>query len=191
MRKRNEFNSKTSRTRKSNLGYRVIAFLLITLVIMIGKLTAHNEEVLPTLDPIAFLTKQPTVTDQPSQSKIPTITKQPTKVEPPSDTKPTGEVPELTVHFIDVGQADAILIESEGKFMLVDGGNNEDKEVVLDYLDAAGVTRLEYIVGTHPHEDHIGALDDVIETYEVSKIYAPHVEHTSKTYYSFLEATVL
>lgn len=102
--------------------------------------------------------------------------------------KTPGETPQLKVHFIDVGQADCILIESDGKYMLVDGGNNNDKSLILNYLKDVGVDQFEYVVATHPHEDHIGSLDSVLDEYEAKTIYAPKVEHTSKTYLDFLEA---
>jgi hypothetical protein len=60
----------------------------------------------------------------------------------------------LKVHFIDVGQADSILIEQDSKYMLIDAGNNADGKLVKNYLIEQGVKTLEYVIGTHPHEDH-------------------------------------
>lgn len=94
----------------------------------------------------------------------------------------------LSVHFIDVGQADSILIESEGNFMLIDAGNNADADLVTTYLNDAGVKRLEYVIGTHPHEDHIGSLDTVIENFDVGKIFLPKISHNTKTYEDVLTA---
>lgn len=94
----------------------------------------------------------------------------------------------LTAHFIDVGQADCTLIECGGRFMLVDAGRNEDDELVVDYLRKAGVKTLDYAIGTHPHEDHIGGLDKVIEAFEVKTLILPEAEHDSKTYKDVLEA---
>ncbi|WBW97444.1 MBL fold metallo-hydrolase [Oceanirhabdus sp. W0125-5] len=88
----------------------------------------------------------------------------------------------LKIHYIDVGQADAILIEQEGNNMLIDAGNNDDKEVLLSYLKNNGIKRLEYVIGTHPHEDHIGSLDAVIEEFEIGKVLMPKVTHTTKTF---------
>ncbi len=174
-------NKRKYQKKHHNFKYRFIALLLIALVITIGRFAADHEDPLPTINP----TKASTVTKTPGTTET-TPTKEVSDPKQKSD-----QVPELKVHFIDVGQADCILIESEGKFMLVDGGNNEDKEIIGDYLNKVGVTRLEYVVATHPHEDHIGSLDYVIESYEVSKIYAAHKEHTSKTFRDFLEASIL
>lgn len=95
----------------------------------------------------------------------------------------------LKVHFLDVGQADAILIEAPaGKKMLVDAGNNDDEKELLSYLHRQGVQELEAVVGTHPHEDHIGSLDAVINNFPVKKVYLPKVVHTTKTFEDLLLA---
>ena len=99
-----------------------------------------------------------------------------------------GKDSELKVHFIDVGQADCILIESAGEFMLVDAGNNADGDLVVSYLEKAGVTKLSYVIGTHPHEDHIGGLDAVIDAFSIGKVILPAKEHTSKTFEDVLTA---
>ncbi|ABX43904.1 ComEC/Rec2 family competence protein [Lachnoclostridium phytofermentans] len=98
--------------------------------------------------------------------------------------------PLMKVHFIDVGQADCILVENNNKYMLVDGGNNDDKDVILDYLNRLGVKEFEAIIMTHPHEDHIGSIDTVIREFKVKKIYAPKKEHTTKTYEDVLNAVI-
>lgn len=94
----------------------------------------------------------------------------------------------LIVHFIDVGQADSILIKSDDSFMLIDAGNNEDSQLIKSYLKEQGVKRLEYVIGTHPHEDHIGALDTIIEEFEVGTILLPKVAHSSQTFENVLNA---
>ncbi|WP_052447591.1 ComEC/Rec2 family competence protein [Clostridium polynesiense] len=94
----------------------------------------------------------------------------------------------LTVHFIDVGQADSILIQQGEHSMIIDGGNNADAPLVKDYLSKQGVKKLDVVVGTHAHEDHIGALDDVIKAFPVDKIYFPKVEATTKTFENFIKA---
>jgi competence protein ComEC len=88
----------------------------------------------------------------------------------------------LKVHFIDVGQADSILIEQDSKYMLIDAGNNADGKLVKNYLIEQGVKTLEYVIGTHPHEDHIGGLDYVINDFNINKIYLPKATSTTKTF---------
>lgn len=94
----------------------------------------------------------------------------------------------MEVSFLDVGQADCILIQSEGHSMLVDAGKNEDGETIVSYLESKGISRLDYVVGTHPHEDHIGGLDVVIRTFSVGTVILPDKIHTSKTFEDVLTA---
>jgi len=100
------------------------------------------------------------------------------------------EVPdgEMEVHFIDVGQADCALLASGGHFMLIDGGNNDDGEHIVTYLQNAGVKKLDLVVGTHPHEDHIGSLDAAIEAFDIGAVYMPDVSADTETYRDVLDA---
>lgn len=92
------------------------------------------------------------------------------------------------VHFIDVGQGDSTLIESDGHYMLIDAGENNKADVVIQYLNNLQITHLDYVIGTHPHSDHIGGLDMVIEAFEVDKVILPPKEHTTKTFEDLLDA---
>lgn len=94
----------------------------------------------------------------------------------------------LSVHFIDVGQADSILIINKSNSMLIDGGNNVDSDIVVDYLKSQGIKKLDYVIGTHPQEDHIGGLDAVINTFEIEKIIMPKVSSSTKTFEDVLLA---
>lgn len=95
---------------------------------------------------------------------------------------------ELKVHFIDVGQGDSILIQSGDDDMLIDAGENNKGDTVVTYLHSLGISELDYVIGTHPHSDHIGGLDDVIKNFTVGKVIMPPVEHTTKTYEDVLAA---
>ncbi len=95
----------------------------------------------------------------------------------------------LNIYFIDVGQADSILITNNASSMLIDAGNNEDGEDVVNFIKDKGITKLDYVIGTHPHEDHIGGLDDVINSdLEISNIYMPQIETTTKTFEDVIDA---
>ena len=92
----------------------------------------------------------------------------------------------LTVHYIDVGQADSILLETEGKFLLIDGGNKDDSQLVVSYLEQQGVEELEAVICTHAHEDHVGGLPAVLAVYPTKAVYAPTKTYSSKIFDSFL-----
>lgn len=95
----------------------------------------------------------------------------------------------LKVHIIDVGQADSIFIELPNKqSMLIDAGNNSDDDIVVDYINELDYDKIDYVVGTHPHEDHIGGLDTVIDTFDIGKIYLPKAENNTKTFEDVLLA---
>lgn len=94
----------------------------------------------------------------------------------------------LHVYYIDVGQADSILITNENHSILIDAGNNEDGNTVVNFIKDKGITNLDYAVGTHPHEDHIGGMDDVINNIDIDKIYLPEIQTNTKTYQDVLEA---
>lgn len=95
----------------------------------------------------------------------------------------------VSVHFIDVGQGDCELVElPENKYMLIDAGDNGSEERVLSYLDKEGVEKIDYLVATHPHADHIGGMEEVIRKYDIGEIYMPRKESTSATFERMLDA---
>ena len=94
----------------------------------------------------------------------------------------------LKVYFFDVGQADSMLIQNNGENMLIDAGNNEDGETLVNNLKTLGVEKIDYLVGTHPHEDHIGGMDDIINSFEIGKIYMPNVSTNTKTFEDVIDA---
>ena len=95
----------------------------------------------------------------------------------------------LSIHYIDVGQADSILIKNNQYNMLIDAGNNEDGPLLVKYLkEEQNIEKLDFVVGTHPHEDHIGGLDDIINNIEVKEVYLPEAMTTTKTFEDVLDA---
>jgi competence protein ComEC len=79
----------------------------------------------------------------------------------------------LLAHYIDVGQGDSVLIQINNKNLLIDAGPKENAEKVLLYLRNQGVNKLNYVVATHPHEDHIGGMAAVIKKFSIGDFYAP------------------
>ena len=102
-------------------------------------------------------------------------------------------VTDLQVHYIDVGQADCILIrvptESGTKNMLVDAGTSDGykQSVILDYLDNLEITTLDYMIVTHPHADHNAAALKILKTYTVENLILPECETEQKTWLNMLE----
>lgn len=95
----------------------------------------------------------------------------------------------LTVRFLDVGQADATVIHlPNGETMLIDAGTWDSSDKVISYIRRARVTEIDYAVGTHPHSDHIGGLADVLNIFEVEKLYMPNVVNNSKSFENVLDA---
>ena len=95
----------------------------------------------------------------------------------------------LYVYYIDVGEADSILISNNGHNMLIDAGNNEDGPKLVNYLkNGLGINSFDYVVGTHPHEDHIGGLDNIINSFDVKNVYLPDSYTTTKTFEDVLIA---
>lgn len=93
----------------------------------------------------------------------------------------------LRVNYIDVGQGDSIFIQLPNKeTMLIDAGEAYEVDNVINYLNNLGITKIDYAVGTHPHTDHIGGLEEVINTFDIGSIYMPRASSTSKTYLDLL-----
>lgn len=95
----------------------------------------------------------------------------------------------LTVHFIDVGQADCALLECGGEYMIIDGGNKEDGQLVVSYLEQQGVEELSAVVCTHAHEDHVGGLPSVLAVYPTEAVYAPTKTYSSNIFDDFVYYT--
>ena len=94
----------------------------------------------------------------------------------------------LRVYCLDVGQGDSILITNNNKTMLIDASTNEMGSRVVKYLNDLGIKKIDYLVGTHPHEDHIGGLDNVIKNFDIGTMYMPNVVATTKTYEEVIDA---
>lgn len=108
------------------------------------------------------------------------------KKEEPVKEKETGN---LEIYYFDVGQADSILIKEEDYTMLIDGGNTSDGENIVTYLkEEIKINDIDLLVGTHPHEDHIGGLPSIINSFEIEKIYLPNVTTNTKTFENLLDA---
>jgi competence protein ComEC len=96
---------------------------------------------------------------------------------------------DLQVHFIDVGQGDSTLVMlPNGPNMLIDGGSRAGSDKLVKYLWDLGVRKIDFLVATHPHEDHIGGLPAVIDSFSVGSVYMPRVGHNTKAFENLLLA---
>ena len=95
---------------------------------------------------------------------------------------------DFNVLFMYVGQADSTLVKYKNKIMLIDAGNNEDGKNIVKFLKDKGISKLDYIVGTHYDEDHIGGLDDIIENFDIGKFYLSNGGELGPNYYNLEKA---
>ena len=94
----------------------------------------------------------------------------------------------LEVYFIDVGQADAALVLCDGQSMLIDGGNAADSSKMYSVMKKHGISQLDYVIGTHAHEDHIGGLAGALNYSSVKFAYCPVTSYDSKVFQNFRKA---
>ena len=88
----------------------------------------------------------------------------------------------LKVYYIDVGQAEAILLSENNHNMLIDAGNRKDGIKLVNYIKSLGIDHFDYVIGTHAHEDHIGGMYQIINNFNIDKYYMPDVKVDDFTY---------
>lgn len=156
--------------RRKNNNSKIISLIVVIICIILG---LSKEQINETFGLITntISTQETATQDNSSQTK-----------------QTTSQQGELQVYFLDVGQADSILIKSNNEYMLIDGGNNNDGPLLVKYFQSLGIKEFKYIVGTHPHEDHIGGLDDVIKNFTIDNIYIPDAMTTTKTFEDLLDS---
>lgn len=93
----------------------------------------------------------------------------------------------MKVHYIDTGESDSILIESESHYMLIDAGDVDDKATIVNYLKEQKVEKLDYLILTHPHADHIGAASEVVNTFSIGKIIMSPKTNNTKVFETLLD----
>ena len=101
-------------------------------------------------------------------------------------TSNTNVSSDLEIYYFDVGQADCIFAKNENECMLIDAGNNADGKLIVKELKSLGIQKIDYLIGTHPHEDHIGGMDDIINNFDIDEFYMPNKITTAKTFEDML-----
>jgi len=100
--------------------------------------------------------------------------------------KPLGN---LKVSFLDVGQADSVLVQTpNNKTILIDTGNNNDYKIISSYLSNHKINEINVLIGTHPHEDHIGSMASIIKNFKIDSLYMPKITTTTKIFENTLKA---
>lgn len=95
----------------------------------------------------------------------------------------------LEIYFFDVGQADSVLIKSNDGTVLIDAGNRNDGENLVNYIkNDLKINDIDIVIGTHPHEDHIGGMNYIIDSFDVGKIYLPDVISNAKFFEKLLDS---
>lgn len=126
-----------------------------------------------------------TVVSSEAEKKLAATSSAPTEQPTPA----VKEGAKLNVHYIDVGQGDSEFIEMpNGQTMLIDAGNPENGSQIVTYIKGLGHTKIDYLVATHPHADHIGGMEDVVKGLDIGKIYMPKASTNTKTFEDLLTA---
>lgn len=86
----------------------------------------------------------------------------------------------LQIIYFDVGQADCTLIMNNGKNTLIDGGNDSDGDNLVKYIKSQEISRIDTVIATHLHADHIGGLDDIIDNFDIGTVFMPDIINSSK-----------
>lgn len=101
----------------------------------------------------------------------------------------TPDYENLVVRYVDVGQGDCEIIQiPDGTNIIIDGGSGSNEKGLLDYIDSTGIKKFDYLIATHPHEDHIGGLDAVVSKYEIGDIYMPYKSSESSAFEKLINA---
>jgi competence protein ComEC len=94
----------------------------------------------------------------------------------------------LKVTFLDIGQADSTIVQVGSSSMLIDAGSNDTSNILINAISKLGINKFDVVIGTHPHEDHIGGLDTVINRFDIGQIYMPEISANTETFREVLEA---
>lgn len=141
--------------------------------------------VVPSNTPEATKESTPESKPEPTPTTTPTPTPEPTPVPTPEPTPEIAQNSYFEIHHLDVGQADAALVMCDDKYLLIDGGNKEDSSLLYSFLKNKEITHLDYVVGTHGHEDHIGGIPGALNYATAGVVYCPVTDYDSDAFRDF------
>lgn len=148
----------------------IALFLVLALLFAIDYFMGDPADILQTFDTLYSQASQPASTDIPSGTAKP------------------GASGVLDVYVLDVGQGDSIFLRSpSGKTMLIDASTSDMADRIDAFLQAQHVKRLDVVIGTHPHADHIGGMREIISKYEVGAYYMPDAQTNTSVFEKLLD----
>jgi beta-lactamase superfamily II metal-dependent hydrolase len=106
----------------------------------------------------------------------------------PSPSPTISPASKLEVYYLDVGQGDSEILRVDNSTMLIDAGINASTNTLISDIKKLGINKFDVVIGTHPHEDHIGGMDAVVNQFSIGKLYMPRVSANTKTFEDVLKA---
>ena len=171
-----------------------ILALLLALAMMLSLAGCGGDKVSLPSESSTHSTSNTTETSNNSTGTTPDTTENTTVGDAPTDetisdfdNSSTNTDSTFSIHFIDVGQADSALVECDDHYMLIDGGNKADSNIIYSVLQKAGVKKLDIVVGTHAHEDHIGGLPGAFNYASADLTLCPVKDYSSKAFSDFVK----
>ena len=157
--------------RKKKLSKIIVAIVVIVLALTLQAIVTNQQE-----------TVVPNQSSEQQQPKEEVTPNQSSEQQQPEEETVTNNVDgSIVLHMIDVGQADSFLFVQNDKVALVDCGTRSTGKDAVEYIKDLGITKIDYVFGTHPHDDHMGGMYDIITNFEIGKIILPKVENGQVT----------
>lgn len=129
-----------------------------------------------------------TAASEQTQTPAPKSTQTSVHTAQPAENAVQPNTKDIRVHYLDVGQADSIFIElGNGQTMLIDAGNPGNGGDIVTYIRNLQYSKLDYVVATHPHADHIGGMAEILNSFEIGDMYMPRQPHTTKTFENLID----